>query len=156
MEYNDLYNTLLKNGLSLSCMESLTGGLFASTFTSIPGASKVFKGGVVTYTNEVKKSFNIKEATLDTFGAISKECAKEMAINASIIFNSECALSFTGNAGPDKSEDKDVGLVYIGIKYLNQLEVYELHLKGERDEIRKQCVDFAFKTLYEKLENITL
>jgi PncC family amidohydrolase len=152
MEYKDLLNVLMEKRLSLSCMESLTGGLFASTFTSIPGASSVCHGGAVTYTDAVKKSFNVPSSVIANYGAISKECAKEMAKQASSFFQSDVAVSFTGNAGPTESEGKPVGLVYIAMKVLDKLEVYELHLNGERNDIRKQCVDFAFATLFEKLK----
>ena len=151
MEYQDLLSLLVSQNLSLSCMESLTGGMFASTFTGIPGASQVFHGGAVTYIDAVKESFGVHKSTIDTYGAVSKECAKEMAVNASVFFKTDIAVSFTGNAGPTESEGKPVGLVYIGIKCKDEVNVYELHLKGERNDIRKQCVDFAFKTLIEKL-----
>lgn len=151
MERKDLLDSLVAKNLTLSSMESLTGGLFASTFTSIPGASQVYKGSAVTYTDKVKALFGVSEKTLEAYGAISKECAKEMALQCSLYFDTDCAVSFTGNAGPDAQEDKPVGLVYIGVKVKNQLSVYELHLAGERNFIRRQCVDFAFKTLYEKI-----
>jgi PncC family amidohydrolase len=147
MEYKDLLDILIEQNLSLTCMESLTGGLFASTFTSIPNASKVFHGGAVTYTDSIKESFGVSKKTIESFGAISKECAKEMAIQASLFFNSDIAVSFTGNAGPSESEGKPVGLVYIGIKFKDKVSVFELHLEGTRNQIRKQCVDFAFSTL---------
>ena len=147
MEYKDLLDILIEQNLSLSCMESLTGGLFASTFTSIPNASKVFHGGAITYTDNIKESFGVSKKIIESFGAISKECAKEMAIEASLFFNSDVAVSFTGNAGPSESEGKPVGLVYIGIKLKDKVSVHELHLEGTRNQIRKQCVDFAFSTL---------
>ena len=152
MEYKDLLDALIKEKLTLSSMESLTGGLFASTFTSLPGASSVFHGAAVTYTDAAKRSFNVPASIISTYGAISKECAKEMAKQAANFYQSDIAVSFTGNAGPAESENKPVGLVYIGIKFLETLEVYELHLSGERNDIRKQCVDFAFSTLFEKLQ----
>ncbi len=151
MEYHNLLNLLLEQNLTLSCMESLTGGLFASTFTGIPSASKVFKGGAVTYTDEAKEAFGVSKKTIAENGAISKECAKEMALQASFFFNSDLSVSFTGNAGPSESENKPVGLVYIAVKYLKEVSVYELHLSGSRNNIRKQCVDFAFSTLIDNL-----
>jgi len=151
MERKDLLELLVKKNLTLSCMESLTGGLFASTFTSIPGASQVFLGGAVTYQDKVKEEFGVSESVVKQYGAISKECAKEMALNASLFFDSDVAVSFTGNAGPDAQEGKPVGLVYIGIKVKNAVSVYELHLTGERNFIRRQCVDFAFEKLIEKI-----
>lgn len=149
MEYQELVPLLLQNELTLSCMESLTGGLFASTITSIPGASQVFLGGAVTYNNEIKKKFGVPSSLLSDYGAISKEVAKEMVLHTASTFQSSLAVSFTGNAGPEPSEGKEVGLVYIGFKWLDKVEVYELHLKGERNDIRRQCVDFAFQKIFD-------
>lgn len=153
MEYNDLLSLLIEKKLTLSSMESLTGGLFASTFTSLPGASNVFVGGAVTYTNEIKSRFSIPSSLLSSVGAISKEVAREMALQASLFFKSDIAVSFTGNAGPTESENKEVGLVYIGFKWIDKIEVYELHLTGQRNDIRRQCVDFAFQKIYDTLKN---
>lgn len=147
----DLLDILQKKGLTLSCMESLTGGLFASAFTSIPGASKVFKGGAITYTDEAKECFSVKSSTIEKYGAISLECAKEMAIKASVFFSSDVSISFTGNAGPTALENKEVGLVYVAIKISDTLYGYKLSLEGDREDIRKQCVDFAFQTMFDLL-----
>lgn len=154
MERKDLLAALKEKKLTLSCMESLTGGLFASTVTSVPGASEVFVGGAVTYVDAAKANFGVKESTLKNYGAISKECAKEMALRASVFFQSDCSVSFTGNAGPSAEENKPVGLVYIAIKVKESLYTYQLNLQGERDDIRRQCVDFAFKTLTEKIKEM--
>lgn len=153
MERKDLLNLLKEKHLTLSSMESLTGGLFATSFTSVPGASEVFLGGGVSYSNKAKETFGVKAATIQRYGAISKECADEMALRASLFFNSDCSVSFTGNAGPSAEEDKPVGLVYISIKVENTLYSYQLNLVGDREDIRRQCVDFAFSTLYEKLQS---
>ncbi len=153
-DYKELLDSLLQQKLTLSCMESLTGGMFASTFTSIPGASQAFKGGAVTYTDEIKKRFRVNASTIEKYGAVSKECAREMVLRCADFFQSDCAVSFTGNAGPGESEGKPVGMVFIGIKIKDQLFLYELKLTGERNDIRKQCVDFAFATMSEKLKNI--
>lgn len=159
MEQKELFDLLNKHHLTLSSMESLTGGLFASTFASIPGASAVFKGAVVAYNNSIKEQFGVKGQTLDVNGAISAQCAKEMAARASILFDSDVAISFTGNAGPSESEEKPVGLVFVGVKVGTRLYTYELHLHGERNDIRRLCVSFGFKTIYEKVteqyENIS-
>jgi PncC family amidohydrolase len=152
MERKELLDLLLASKLSLSSMESLTGGLFGASFTSIPGASQVYKGGAITYTDEVKELYGVKKETIKEYGAVSLECAKEMAIQASKFFNTDVSVSFTGNAGPTASEDKPVGLVFIALKVRNKLYSYKLELTGEREEIRRQCVDFAFSTLIEKLK----
>ncbi|MFA6861379.1 MAG: CinA family protein [Bacilli bacterium] len=154
MERKELLDLLVKNKLTLSAMESLTGGLFAASFTSIPGASQVFKGAGVTYVDEVKESFGVKKDTINEFGAVSLQCAKEMCLKASSFFNTDCAVSFTGNAGPTASENKPVGLVFIAIKVKTHLYSYKLSLTGDREEIRKQCVDFAFSTLIEKIKGL--
>lgn len=153
MERKDLLDALVDHKLTISSMESVTGGLFASTFTSIPGASQAFKGSAVTYQDEVKEAFGVKKDTIEKYGAISSNVAKEMAIKASEFFKSDVSVSFTGNAGPDAQEDKPVGMVFVSIRIKDKLFTYQLALKGERDAIRKQCVDFAFQTLLDKLND---
>ncbi len=156
MERKELLDALNEHHLSLSSMESVTGGLFASCFTSVPGASNVFKGSAVTYQDKTKQSFGVKKDTLKKFGAISAETAKEMAIKASEFFQSEVSVSFTGNAGPDVMEEKPIGMVFVSIRVLDKLYTYQLSLKGERDAIRKQCVDFAFQTILDKVKELPL
>lgn len=153
MERKELLDALVEHKLTISSMESITGGLFASTFTSIPGASNAFKGSAVTYQDEVKESFGVKKETIEKYGAISSQTAKEMAIKASEFFKSEVSVSFTGNAGPDAQEDKPVGMVFVSIRIKDKLYTYQLALKGEREAIRKQCVDFAFQTIYDKIKD---
>lgn len=155
MEYSDLISVLLENNLTISAMESLTGGLFASTITSIPNASKVFVGSAITYVDSCKEKYGVSSTTINEYGAVSKECAKEMAIQAQLFFNSDISISFTGNAGPTGSEDKPVGLVYVAINYNKKLDVYQLNLVGDRNSIRKQCVDFGFIKIIELLKNIS-
>jgi PncC family amidohydrolase len=151
MERKELLDALVEKKLTLSSMESLTRGLFSAAFTSIPGASQVFKGGAVTYSDEAKESFGVKKETIAEKGAVSLECAKEMAVKASEFFNSDIAVSFTGNAGPTASEEKPIGMVFIALRVKDSLFSYELALHGDREEIRRQCVDFAFSTLFEKV-----
>lgn len=151
MERKNLLDLLVANKLTLSSMESLTGGLFASTFTSLPGASKAFLGSIVSYSAASKAHFGVDEEILDGKGTISIECAKEMALSAAEHFQSDCSVSFTGNAGPEAQEGKPVGLAYVAIKIKDALFSYKLELSGSRDSIRRQLVDFAFQTLYEKI-----
>ena len=122
---------------TLSSIESLTGGLFASTITSIPGASKYFKGTIVTYQNEIKEKLGIDT----TRGVINREVALSMSRIGRKFFNSDICVSFTGNAGPDGMDNKPVGLVFIAINE----EVFELNFKGSRNEIRRKAVEFAIK-----------
>ncbi|MBR4642509.1 MAG: CinA family protein [Selenomonadaceae bacterium] len=133
---------------TVACAESCTGGLLMSRLTDFAGASAHVKGGVVAYVNEIKnKILHVKEETLENFGAVSSQTALEMATNVREIFSSTIGLSTTGVAGPDKSEGKPVGLVYVAIVGENLSEVKECHFKGTRSEIKSQAADAAFELL---------
>ena len=131
---------------TIATAESCTGGLVASRLTDFAGASDYFKGGVIAYTNEIKKSI-LKVTTLEEFGAISSQTALEMAKNIREIFNTTFGLSTTGVAGPSMSENKPVGTVFIAISGENLSEVREFHFKGTRSEIKFQTADEAFNLL---------
>ena len=131
---------------TIATAESCTGGLVASRLTDFAGASDYFKGGVIAYTNEIKKSI-LKVTTLEEFGAISSQTALEMAKNIREIFNTTFGLSTTGVAGPSMSENKPVGTVFIAISGENLSEVKEFHFKGTRSEIKFQTADEAFNLL---------
>lgn len=149
---NKVVNLLIEKKLSICSIESLTGGLFASTITSISGVSKIFKGSIVSYANEIKENVvGVKKETITKYGVISKECAFEMAKYGKEKMNTNIAISFTGNAGPDVMENKNVGQVYIGIIVNDDTEVLELNLTGDRENIRKECVNIAFRKLFEKI-----
>lgn len=143
---------LKESNLTLSSCESLTGGLFASTITSFSGVSNFFKGSLVTYQNEVKENLlKIPADLINTHGVVSKEIAYQMCEKTSKLLSSDICISFTGNAGPSAMENKEVGLVYIGICYLNEIEVYEYHFQGDRNSIREQVVLEGFKIIEKKL-----
>jgi|GEM_PF-672241 nicotinamide-nucleotide amidase len=152
MEKEELFDALRKRNLTLSAMESLTGGLFSETFTSIPGASNVFVGAAVTYLDRAKESFGVSRKTIEAYGAVSANCAEEMALSARRFFHTDVSVSFTGNAGPTGSEGKPVGLVYLAFFVKDQMKTFELHLHGDRDSIRAQCVSFAFRELKAEIE----
>ena len=135
---------------TISTAESCTGGLLASRLTDFAGASNYFKGGVIAYTNEIKKSL-LKIDTVDEFGAISSQTALAMAKNVREIFKTTFGLSTTGVAGPSMSENKPVGTVFIAIYGENISEVKEFHFKGSRSEIKFQAADAAFKLLMEHI-----
>ncbi len=149
--YDELLEELASRNYTLSVMESLTGGLFASTFVSLTGASRVFKGGIIAYSSDAKVANGVKDETIQKFGTISNECVKEMALAVSNKFNTNVSIAFTGNAGPETQENKNVGLVFIGIRIGEKLHSFEIQLKGDRDKIRKDCVDLGFKILLDKL-----
>jgi len=129
---------LIEKGITIAVAESCTGGMISARIVNVPGVSKVFKEGIIAYSNESKiKRLNISEETLKKYGAVSKECALEMARNVAMISGADIGLSSTGIAGPEGgTSDKPVGLVYLGL-YMNGVENYkELKLSGDRNRIR--------------------
>ncbi len=151
---NELISILLKKKITISCAESITGGAFSSKIVSIPNASKCFKGGVVTYSNESKISIlNIDKATLNKYGAVSKETALLMCQSANKLFKSTITISFTGNSGPFPMEGKEIGLVFIGIKYESYEDViiYRASSK-EREKIIFEIVEFGIQEIKKIIE----
>lgn len=135
---------LAAKGLTLGSIESITGGLFAATITAIPGASKVFKGSIVTYATEEKnKLLGIEYDTIHQHGVVSEAVAMAMATAGLKILNVDICVSFTGNAGPDCLDGLPVGVVYLGIALNKDAKVVALQLKGTRDAIRRKCVQLA-------------
>ena len=110
---------LMEQGLTLSSAESCTGGMFASTMTDISGISQCFDRGLVTYSNQAKmEELGVSAGTLEKFGAVSEETALEMVEGLKRVSGSDVCISVTGIAGPGGgSEEKPVGLVYIGFSY---------------------------------------
>jgi nicotinamide-nucleotide amidase len=120
---NALFHLLKQNKLTLSVAESCTGGRIASLMTSIPGASNVFEGGIIAYSNKVKQQMlSVPEAILDEYGAVSEETVREMAYQVKNKLNTNCAIAVSGIAGPGGgSEAKPVGTVWIAVMFENQL-----------------------------------
>ena len=142
---------LKERSLTLTTAESCTGGMIAARITDVPGASEVFKQGLVTYSNRAKrKLLDVKKTTLKEYGAVSEKTAKEMAKNGAFITGSDVCVSVTGTAGPTGgTEEKPVGLVYIGCCYNNKTVVKEFHFKGERQKISEQATANALILLRE-------
>lgn len=137
-------NALRAAGKTVACAESLTGGMLASKLVDVPGASSVLGEAYVTYSNEAKmRLLGVSKDTLRQFGAVSAQCAREMAEGARLAAGADFALSTTGIAGPDGgTPEKPVGLVYVGVASTSGCEAQELHLRGERDWIRElTCVN---------------
>ncbi len=133
---------LRKHNLVISCAESCSGGLLASSIVDVPRASDVFNQGFVTYSNESKiTELNVNPKTLEKFGAVSEEVAIEMAHGLFIKSKCDIAVSITGIAGPDGgTKDKPVGLVYIGFKTIDREWTLKLNLWGDRTRIRMMSV----------------
>ena len=131
-----------EKGLTLGSIESMTGGLFSAKFTEIPGSSAVFKGGIVTYSVEEKINIvGVKKETIEKYGVVSEEVAKEMAERGRKLLNVDVCLSVTGNAGPTcEPGGKPVGCFYIAIASKNGTFV-EAHLKPQkRNRVRNSAV----------------
>lgn len=150
-----LFSELVKRNYKISFCESCTGGMLSSRFINISGASTCFNESFVTYSNESKiKTLGVSKETLETFGAVSEETAREMVEGLRNKTNSEVCISITGVAGPFQSENKPAGLVFIGIKILNEVYVKKYNFKGNRENVREKSVFNALLTTYNILKNI--
>ena len=140
---------LRKRNARLSLAESCTGGLLSKLITDVPGCSDVYYGSVTCYDNSAKMALlGVSEETLARYGAVSAECASELVKGASERFGTEAAISITGIAGPGGgTPEKPVGLVYAGVKYLDRTEVFELHLRRSREQIRERAAGQALDKL---------
>ena len=136
-------------GASLAAAESCTGGLAAQLITDIPGCSAWFLGGAVAYSNAAKiKLLGVKPATIKKYGAVSAQCAWEMAAGAKKNLNSDYAFSVTGIAGPDGgTPGKPVGLVYFGLAGPAGVKVFRRRLRGTRSFIRACAANFILDEL---------
>ena len=138
---------LEKLGLTLGSVESITGGEFASTICSIPGASKVFKGGLVTYSIESKCSLlGIDESVIKKYGVVSRETALLMAREGKRVLGADVVVSCTGNACPSAQEgDAKVGDIWVGIAYGNNVWTIPAKFNLGRNEMRKAVVTTMLK-----------
>jgi PncC family amidohydrolase len=138
---SSLIKKLQEKNLTLAAAESLTGGLVAASFTEIPGASKVFKGSITAYSDEIKQNvLNINEDTITKFTSISEQVALEMAINVRKIMKSDIGISTTGVAGPEKSAGFAPGLVFVAVSIGDHNMCQKLEVTGDRTQIRNQTV----------------
>ena len=139
---------LLKDkGLTLATAESCTGGMAAERLTAIPGASAVYRGGVVSYWTSVKGDvLQVPQEILDTYGPVSAECARAMAEGARKITGADIAVSVTGAAGPDPDErGVPVGIVYVGLAAPEGTFCRSLDLgRRRRDRIQGLAANHAF------------
>ena len=142
---------LVNNELTVSTVESCTGGLVAGRLINVSGVSEVFKMGHITYSNKAKrKIIGVKRSTLDKYGAVSEQVAREMAKGGAVLSKSDVVVSITGIAGPDGgSETKPVGLVYIGCCVKGNVKVREYHFSGNRAKIRESAVAAALVLIRE-------
>lgn len=155
---NDIYTTdenttlekavvdlLTANELTVTCAESCTGGMLSSRLINVAGVSEVYKAGVVTYSNKAKrKLLNVKKSTLQKYGAVSEQTAKEMVEGVAFLTKADVSVALTGIAGPDGgTKEKPVGLVYIACSVKGKVTVKEFRFKGNRTKIREAAASAA-------------
>ena len=141
-----LIKLLIRKKIKISVVESCTGGLLASAITSISGASKIFSLGLITYSNQAKiKILRVNKNIIKRFGAVSYECCYAMVNNLSRISKTNINVSITGIAGPrGGTKKKPVGLVYIGLKKGNKIQIIKCLFKSKkRSLIQKATVKKA-------------
>lgn len=142
---------LLANHLTLVTAESCTGGLLSARLVNVAGVSEVFKAGLVTYANKAKRRLvGVKKSTLDKYGAVSEQTAREMAKGAAVLSKSDVSIAITGIAGPDGGSDKrPVGLVYMACFVCGSVTIKKYHFSGNRSKIRETAVSYALTLLRE-------
>jgi nicotinamide-nucleotide amidase len=144
---------LRERGLTLATAESLTGGLIGSLLTEVPGASDVYRGGVITYATELKASLGgVREATLDAVGPVAAQTAVELAVGAALTCGADWGLAVTGVAGPDAQDGHPVGQVFVAVAGPGrEPSVEEFSFAGSRAEIRTQTAERALAALHAAL-----
>ena len=149
---SSLIKKLQEKNLTISVAESLTGGLVAASLTEIPGASKVFKGSITAYSDEIKQDvLNVKAESISKFSSISEQVALEMASNVRKIMKSDIGISTTGVAGPEKSAGFAPGLVFVAISIGDHNMCQKLELTGDRSKIRNETVQEILKLTLSRL-----
>jgi len=147
---------LKEKGLTVATAESCTGGLLAATLVNVSGSSEYFKGSVVAYSNEVKqKVLGVKKETLEKFGAVSEQTAKEMALGVKELLKTDIGLSTTGIAGPTGgTKEKPLGLTYMAIAYKDQIKVFKEIFPYGRNQNRISAVHYLLFELYNLLKEV--
>ena len=140
-------------GKTLVTAESLTGGGIGAALTAVPGASAVFKGGIISYTDAVKREvLGVPAAYLSSFGAVSAPVAEAMALGAFNLMQADYAISVTGLAGPAGDDyGNPVGTVFIGFCSKTTGFSKEYHFSGDRESIRNQTIEAALQFVLENL-----
>lgn len=151
----EVVRLLTENGMRVTTAESCTGGLISATLVNVSGASEVLEEGYVTYSNRAKiRLLGVRPETLERYGAVSEQTAREMAEGAAKAASADAALSTTGIAGPGGgSEQKPVGLVYIGCFLGGRTTVKKCLFTFDRTGNRKAAVKAALAVLKDRLDS---
>ena len=149
----DFHKVALTTGVTIGTAESCTGGLVGKTLTDLGGSSGYYQGGIISYANTVKEQvLGVSSETLATYGAVSEETAKEMVEGVFRVLRTDYAIATTGIAGPGGgSQEKPVGLVYIGIGTPRGITVHKEIFIGDRTSIRKSVAERAIQYVYKEL-----
>jgi nicotinamide-nucleotide amidase len=156
IEMINLQNLLRNSKQTITVAESCTGGLVASMLTKISGSSDIFNGSIVTYSNKIKnQELNVKNKTLESFGAVSCEVVNEMLDGVIKKFNADFAIAISGIAGPNgATKSKPVGTVVIGICDANNHKIVSIYnFNGSREEVQIQASKVALKEIYKFIQN---
>jgi nicotinamide-nucleotide amidase len=147
-----LHAELLRRGATVATAESLTGGALGDLVSASPGASETYVGGVVSYATSVKVDLlGVEKETVEEHGVVSARCAEQMATGVRDLLQTGWGVSTTGVAGPTEQEGKPVGTVFVGVAGPDDVTAHELHLDGDRAEVRAQACRRAAELLLERL-----
>ena len=144
---------LRQKKLMLGVVESATGGLISHLITDVPGSSTYYKGSITAYSNEIKiKVVGVKKDTINEYGAVSHQVAKEMAQGGRRTLDCDICLADTGIAGPARATpEKPVGLFYLGVSHKDGIDSREYHFQGNRRQNKCQAAETALSWLKEYL-----
>ena len=140
-------------GRTLATAESCTGGGIGQVLTAVPGSSAVYKGGIISYCNEIKhRLLHVDEQMLSQYGAVSAPVAEAMAVGARMVLETDAAVSVTGLAGPGGDEyGNPVGTVFIGYADSNGSLAREYHFSGDRETVRSQAIQAALQLVLDHI-----
>ena len=143
---------LQAQGLTVATCESLTGGMICAALVDVPGASRVVRGGLITYQTDTKSLLaGVDAGLIETHGVVSAEVARAMAAGARDALHADIAVSATGMASPGEIGDPPAGTVFVGLASAAGVQAVELHLTGDRQAVRQQTVDAAIKLIGQEI-----
>ena len=143
---------LQAQGLTVATCESLTGGMICAALVDGPGASRVVRGGLITYQTDTKSLLaGVDAGLIETHGVVSAEVARAMAAGARDALHADIAVSATGMASPGEIGDPPAGTVFVGLASAAGVQAVELHLTGDRQAVRQQTVDAAIKLIGQEI-----
>lgn len=149
----DIVQQLTQRQLTVATAESLTAGMLSSVIAAVPGASAVLQGGIVAYNNTIKhRLLGVSADTLAARGAVDSETAKQMATGVRDRLDADIGIATTGVAGPDPSEGKAVGIVFIALSTVDETIAKLLRFDGTRQHIREATVAASLQLVAEWLE----